>query len=116
MKLIIEQFFRRAFTQHFRDGSSIAPMGRDELFFEAANGRSLIVYIFVTRSAVPFDRIVALDSLKKWNDGTLVSEEDKSLILGHVLGYRFLRWSNIGVEGAKDSPIQSLRGMLRETR
>jgi len=109
----LKKFVHQLLAERFDDGSKIQPSGRDDYIYWAADGRSVKMYIFVTGPQSPFDRVVALSSLQKWHDGSLISDTERSSILMNVSRYRYFRRQRIGVNASsEEEQVRSIQELL----
>lgn len=55
-------------TKKFPDGSVMRQIGRDEVLYQKMDGRSVVMYVFITGKGAEFGRILAIESIRKWSE------------------------------------------------
>ena len=102
-------------TQHYSDGSRVEPAGRDDIRYYKADGRSANVYVPISGPGVAFDCVVAMGSMLKWDDGSEISEAERSKFLRDISKYRYFRRRRIGVSLTPEGSVQPLDEVLRNS-
>jgi hypothetical protein len=99
-------------SQNFSDGSSISFVSKEEFLFKTRDGRSVLVYAFISGTPSEFERVIVMDSIKYWTDTnkqTAITENEQSEILARFAEYKGFRGIKVGFGWNKDkNPVDLL--------
>lgn len=77
-------------TKKFPDGSVMRQIGRDEVLYQKMDGRSVVMYVFITGTGAEFGRILAKESIRKWSEPyshEKISESEQQQIIARLMSY-----------------------------